>query len=884
MRRTLNWAAICLAATTIIGCQANPTPTTPPSNTSMDTHIPISTPDQGWVGVAAVDLDIDKTSMQATVTPVRLGSAVGDTYSELGLAPGFTELFGRHLSVAALRMSGPNTVEVDLTVDHPFSAAIRPDLAIFNLKCYVVTDAPQVLAIDGEGLAPGILGNADGYGQMWSLTADSLPTFMPASLQPYIILREDPTAGTFNFASPAGYNVFFPGQASVDTLSLNIGNSTSFNARLYLTADYGQSAVRATRQTPAYELPKFAGNAPWKVQITELTNDLQGGVASSTATFQVDIWDWKHGQSLGSDVASATLEIPGVTSSPLNLVLSGTGTDPTPLTASTLVLNSLAAVGGDYWAVVKVTDSATGTGLKEDLSTPITLSSYVTYAVAPVNVSAVATPPIAALSIDNCNPAAIRIGLDAICDASASTPTTHPIASYEWDFDYDGVTFTPETTGNRAWRTSVTAGTYTVAVRVSDTFTNSSIATAPVTVVAPAAAWQTPVRITTNTRDEILGNQSDDTLIPAPNGDVHMLSLGLQGSSTRILQHAIYDACANTWSPVTDVATTGAPFSSQPAGICTSDGTLHAFSQGPGMVIEHRTYNGSWSGPTTVITPPAGTMSSSFGLEMVATDKTDTDVVGVTAPYRMLQPCTGTPSIPHNIVFAARTTGVWGPQSIIATQDVITDIGGCSGSVLSYFPAYIDLASMANNEWMVVYQTLVNPYMGTPVTVQDMRLDYARTVSNVWQPAGTAYNTGRAMSVKMARSPNGTLWTVAWTPPVFPFWLSISQYDGATWTSPVQVLAPSGQPTPQIGFTDSGRGVIWGASISGSTIQLKRFKETDTPAFIAGLAVEQPQGAVAWSRFHGGAHVLDDGRIMAIWKSQQFGSGPSSELEAAIWQ
>lgn len=71
-------------------------------------------------------------------------------------------------------------------------------------------------------------------------------------------------------------------------------------------------------------------------------------------------------------------------------------------------------------------------------------------------------------------------------DASGSTSNPDEIASYEWDWDYDGTTFNPfGDTGATQVHTWNHNGTYAVAVRVTDEDGSTDIATLSVTVEAP---------------------------------------------------------------------------------------------------------------------------------------------------------------------------------------------------------------------------------------------------------------------------------------------------------------------------------------------------------------------------------------------------------------
>ena len=62
------------------------------------------------------------------------------------------------------------------------------------------------------------------------------------------------------------------------------------------------------------------------------------------------------------------------------------------------------------------------------------------------------------------------------------------VVTYEWDWTYDGITFNVEGTGQTTTHVYTTAGTYTVALRVTDACGKTAMATMDVVVVAPAVA------------------------------------------------------------------------------------------------------------------------------------------------------------------------------------------------------------------------------------------------------------------------------------------------------------------------------------------------------------------------------------------------------------
>ncbi|MEO7993393.1 MAG: hypothetical protein ABI743_03265, partial [bacterium] len=381
--------------------------------------------DPAAVGLAIADLHLDLLAETATLTPQRDSAAIGDIYSEIGLTPAFNQLFGDHFQATGVRKTGPTTVEVDFIVLHPFSRAARPDLAIFNLKLWLAIDRPST-TVGTISSVPGVVTNADGYGRMWVDTTAQVPVGSTPAVQPYIVLHEDRSNAPFDWRAPAGFNVLPPGQSSLDTLALDLGpGANTLDVRVFLTADYGQSAVRATRQNPQYSLPGFAGNAPWKIGVTELSNTLEESSPTSSAEFQVEVWDWKHGQGLNSDVTGATLTLPGIAgTTPLDVALTtGNGQGVTPLTGAVIVTNSQNATEGDYWGLVTVSDSATGIGLKDDLATPIAIDTYQTFQWFRVHVGAtvVTDPPVAVLT-RGCPGLPLALGDTESFDGLASVP------------------------------------------------------------------------------------------------------------------------------------------------------------------------------------------------------------------------------------------------------------------------------------------------------------------------------------------------------------------------------------------------------------------------------------------------------------------------------
>ena len=75
------------------------------------------------------------------------------------------------------------------------------------------------------------------------------------------------------------------------------------------------------------------------------------------------------------------------------------------------------------------------------------------------------------------------LGFDA--DTSTTCDAARSIASYEWDFDYDGATFDVEATGVSLEHTFATLGTFVVALRITDDLGAQAVTTLEVTIGPP---------------------------------------------------------------------------------------------------------------------------------------------------------------------------------------------------------------------------------------------------------------------------------------------------------------------------------------------------------------------------------------------------------------
>jgi hypothetical protein len=87
------------------------------------------------------------------------------------------------------------------------------------------------------------------------------------------------------------------------------------------------------------------------------------------------------------------------------------------------------------------------------------------------------------------NPAGVNenVSFDGAGSTHTLTPGTVRIVSYEWDFDYDGITFTADATGQTATHAYSALGAFTAALRVTDDVAATDISTLVLNVAAPSA-------------------------------------------------------------------------------------------------------------------------------------------------------------------------------------------------------------------------------------------------------------------------------------------------------------------------------------------------------------------------------------------------------------
>jgi len=541
------------------GCSGNPSPLTPwdnPSPTAKSySSLPVAVSDYdskgnptaglGILGVFNVHLDRD--TLTGSLSSLRnAGSTdvleVVDISNFLRMAP-----CTNCVKLMSVELDSDSHLVAKIGIKHPFSAGDpakpisgrnRADLHVFNIEGLVVSDGTGTTSFTGIGRTIGNveLLNADGYSNYLDGALDEIfPTV--ADLHPYVLHFDDYSAGNYDQSNPMGFeSVTDPPPTgnlimamgcdyNVQDYVFDIAGSIDFIYAVECT--YALSAdSKPQRFNPEYRIPQHNKKAASEVKVAVTSDDLKAGIETSSADLEIRVVDINHGVGVGtalnemkadSSVNGIFVEVPGVTTSSVSLgstPVSGTGHSPSdPLIFTGKIYNTAKGAVGTYTGLVKVLDSyppASNTsaaligfdGIKrvEPLTSPMTglfsINEFATYF--PFTVSVETANELPQCVIFTCGGATPSVNIDGHLrlDGTQSIDPDGTIETYEWDMDYDGTNFTSDATGEYGWFTGTTAGTYTVALRVTDDMDGQSICTIQVACTGNPRGWLPPVRVT----------------------------------------------------------------------------------------------------------------------------------------------------------------------------------------------------------------------------------------------------------------------------------------------------------------------------------------------------------------------------------------------------
>lgn len=440
---------LLLAVLTTLGCAGAGSQVTPGSSEPAVTALPgpiMTGPASVTAPLGLFRLTADPATGAARLTPIPVRSgttfATGDS-----VIPDLTTLFtdpaglcGECLTLAGVGYD-PVADEIwfDVNVTHPIPSG-RPELSAFDMQLLLVSDLPSqpVLTFPGTGGAtahPRYLTNAEGHtNQLTASLEAALGTPLSVDLFPFINVAVDDTVGNFagsnvngfaDVAAPTGHNVFSSGESDTVQLRLDASGFTSIDMVLALSGSFYRSystkgSLLFQKNNPVYFAPEGNRKEAWRVLAEVRGSALKSGDASSVAMLDLAIRDWQHGlpaqgvswnpleplpanQSRDaipetSDVASITIEIPGVTTSPVDVTAlphAGDGRTTPLLYSSIQIANSASASAGSYAGLVRVRDSRAteiagpgeGDVLFQDGATFGGLAAFDTYAIFEVEVA-----------------------------------------------------------------------------------------------------------------------------------------------------------------------------------------------------------------------------------------------------------------------------------------------------------------------------------------------------------------------------------------------------------------------------------------------------------------------------------------------------------------
>jgi hypothetical protein len=571
------------------GCSSGPginPPTTPLANIETASSLPIIAPSvangaMDAIGVMGMyELWIDFENANADLAAKR-SSSHGEAFIVSG-TPFFTMTpCADCLKLKSISLDLNGNIVLGMSVKHPFekgdslkppSAMNRLDLDVFDLALMVVPKdtIPDTYSLLGTDAYPGILANASGYSRELSNVIDD------SSAIPYRICYED--ANNNRFKMGTDYQPF-------DLVFSSI--SCTFD--LYLTMGYGASATKSERLNPKYHVPEFNRKSAWKVDVTppngnnppDITNTWNDSDSTTLFDVNIDIYDWNHGATVAAlypdmanldyilsltDIESVSVEVPGMAASIVSATTSDTSTngwdDPISYTASFANENNLPA--GMYHGLVKVKDTRVpGTSITGGETDTLVhtedsialqwfeLDEFAAYQTFIATVVIGCGPITGSITDPNCPVTGVTNGQSIQFTAAASSANGgDPVVLYEWDMDYDGVTFDVDATGSVATLgpfNNPNCGTppedpvtYTVAVRGTDSCSQPNVTvfdTCDVTVDDCSLVGVGNVTLVVNRTHFSTRYPVDNGILPA---EIGPYTLSWSAPAYSVAEYAIY--------------------------------------------------------------------------------------------------------------------------------------------------------------------------------------------------------------------------------------------------------------------------------------------------------------------------------------------------------
>lgn len=459
--------------------------------------------DAMYTGVLGVwQIKVNKDNLDFEVIPSRNASKIGDIFDAdlsqfLTVNPCANCL---RISSVKLNLVNPRfnfmyaNLEITFHMKHPFKNIItRPDLHGFDVRLIIIApgyvhDYPSIMVMNPDGseepanLCDDFMLNPDGFTSHYDDIVTDSRYFIGGSdvegnLNPFIRFFEDYGTTDFNPHDPSGHNVM--------PVGLTIDSQTAYFNFDYVTDDfvfyavadvaYGQSAVYANRQNPQYYLPSFNRTEAWRCEYWIENNNLSESDPTSSADIVVQVFDWQQSATVdpaypnpsnlsgikeSSNVLRVELNVPEYQD---DLIISttpegGNGSPTSPLRYRLTVRNENMSDNNAY-GLIAIRDELHGHASPSG-RVPIPVSpagfpyatqdirDYTMYQIIRINYPRTITNPIyiyngELLIFPNsfyANDRGLIVLANFFMDPSGS------LFRYEWDLDYDGVTFDVDST------------------------------------------------------------------------------------------------------------------------------------------------------------------------------------------------------------------------------------------------------------------------------------------------------------------------------------------------------------------------------------------------------------------------------------------------------
>lgn len=441
-------------------------------------------------------ITVNTDTLEYEISPSRNAKAIGDTFDAdlsqfLIVSPCSNCLqITKIWKSAFLNIS---VINLDVAMRHPFgNITSRPDLHGFDVRAIVLHNAFVKTFNNIDVMKPGgsieamelpvistMLYAADGYTSHYDNLVTDDRYFpggvdIPGNVNAFFRYFDDFSNDPFDPHNPSGHNVMPVGSDPyIRSVCLPITQTT---LEMYIIADvaYGQSAVLANRQNPQYYLPAFNRTEPWRVEYWIENNNLDYTDNTSTADVVVQVFDWQQnatpdpaypdplnptGVRDSSKVKEIILSAPDLQMQPIiaNIPDSGTGTPTDPLQYRLTVTNVNLYSNTNVIGMLAVRDELCGepapkgrfpipdspSGFPYQTDDILDYSLYF-----PVSINMPVTPEpdlyeneIQIYSDNYDNGGGIQLLVLFFMDWLGRK------FQYEWDFDYDGITFDADGTG-----------------------------------------------------------------------------------------------------------------------------------------------------------------------------------------------------------------------------------------------------------------------------------------------------------------------------------------------------------------------------------------------------------------------------------------------------